>query len=45
MYQDLCDKAKNIIKQDPCMKFYDASKSLYLETDASDISIGLAFDR
>ena len=26
MYQGLYDKAKNIIRQDACMKFYDASQ-------------------
>ena len=40
MYRDLYDKVKNIIKQEACIKFCDASKSLYLETDAS--SVGLA---
>ena len=40
MYEELYDKAKNIIKQDACMKFYDASKPLYLETDASSIGLG-----
>ena len=39
MYQDLYDEAKKIIKQDSCMKFYDMSKPLYLETDASGISL------
>ena len=31
MSQDLYDKAKMIIKKDACMKFYDASRHLYLE--------------
>ena len=39
MYQDLY-KGKNIIKQDACMKLYDASKLLYLETDTCDIGLG-----
>ena len=39
MYQDLFNKAKNIKKQEACMKFYDASRSLYLETDASGVSL------
>ena len=39
-YQELCDKTKSIIKKDTCMKFYDASKPLYLETHACGISIG-----
>ena len=32
MYQELHDQAKEIIKQDACVKFYIASKPLYLET-------------
>ena len=40
MYPDLYDKAKNIIKQNTCMKFYHVSKALYLETDTSGIGIG-----
>ena len=32
-YQQLFDNAKSIIKADVCMKFYDSSKPLYLETD------------
>ena len=39
MYQYLHDKAKKIIKKDACMKFYDASRLLYLETDASGIGL------
>ena len=38
-HQELYDKVKNIIKQDRCMKFYDASRPLYLGTDASGISL------
>ena len=40
MYQDLYDRANRIIKKDTCMKFYDASMSLYLETDASVVGLG-----
>ena len=40
MYQDLYDKAKKIIKKDTCMKFYDESRPLYLETDASGVGLG-----
>ena len=39
MYQDLYDRAKKIIKKDTCMKCYDTSRLLYLETDASDVSL------
>ena len=41
-YQQLFDNAKSIIKADVCMKFYDDSKPLYLETDASGVSLGAA---
>ena len=39
MYHEAYDKAKKIIKQDACMKFYDTSKLLYLKTDASGSSL------
>ena len=41
-YQQLFDNAKSIIKADVCMKFYDNSKLLYLETDASGVDLGAA---
>ena len=41
-YQQLFNNVKSIIKADVCMKFYDDSKSLYLETDASGVSLGAA---
>ena len=41
-YQQLFDNAKSIIKADVCMTFYNNSKPLYLETDASGISLGAA---
>ena len=41
-YQQLFDNAKSIIKADVCMKFYNNSKQLYLETDASGIGLGAA---
>ena len=41
-YQQLFDNAKSIIKADVCMKFYDNSKPLYLETDLSGIGLGAA---
>ena len=41
-YQSLFNKAKLLIKSDMCMKFYDATKPLYLETDASRVGIGAA---
>ena len=40
MCQDLDDRAKKIIKKDTCMKFYDTSGPLYLETDISGVSLG-----
>ena len=40
LYQGLYDKAKRLIKRETYMKFYDASKPLYIETDASDVGLG-----
>ena len=40
IYQNLYDRAKKIIKKDICTKFYDTSRPLYLETDASDVDLG-----
>ena len=39
-YQKLFDKAKWIIKENECMKFYDETQPLYLETDASGVRLG-----
>ena len=39
MYPNLYNKAKKVIKKDPCMKFYDTSRPLYPETDASGVSL------
>ena len=36
-YQKLFNKAKSIIKEDACMKFYDETQPLYLETDMSGV--------
>ena len=41
-YQALFNKAKLLIKVDMCMKFYDDTKPLYLETDASRVGLGAA---
>ena len=38
-YQKMFDKAKALKKEDVCMKFYDKTKSLYIETDASGVGI------
>ena len=38
-YKNIYDKTKSLIKADACMKFYDETKSLYLETDASGIGL------
>ena len=40
VYQDLYERAKNIIKKNACTKFYGISRLLYLETDALDITFG-----
>ena len=39
-YQQLFNKAKSLTKAEECMKFYDDTKLLYLETDASRVSLG-----
>ena len=38
-YQTLYVKAKLLIKEDVCKKFYDETKPLYLETDVSGIGL------
>ena len=38
--QDLYEKAKTIVKRHTQMKFYDVTRSLYLDTDASGIGLG-----
>ena len=42
MYQNMFDKAKTIIKEDVYMEFYDKTKPLYIETDASGVELGAA---
>ena len=41
-YQSLFNKAKLLIKSDMCMKCYDDTEPLYLETDASRVCLGAA---
>ena len=41
-YQTLFNKAKLLIKFNMCMKFYDDTKPLYLEKDASRVGLGAA---
>ena len=41
-YQQLFDKAISLIKVEVCMKFYDDTKLLYLETDTSGVSLEAA---
>ena len=41
-YQKIFDRAKSIIKEDAFMKFYDESKPLNIETDASGVKLGAA---
>ena len=36
------NKAKEIVKEDACMKFYDETKPLYIETDAHGVGLGAA---
>ena len=40
MYQYLYARTKKAAQRDACMKFYDAAVPLYLEIDASGISLG-----
>ena len=40
-YQQLFDRAKSLIEAEMCMKFYDDTKPLYLETDASGVGLGV----
>ena len=39
-YQKILDRAKSIMKEDKCMKFYDETKPLYTETDMSGVGQG-----
>ena len=39
-YQTLYDQAKSQIKDNVCMKFYEKTKPLYLETDVCRIGLG-----
>ena len=39
-YQKLFHRVNPIIKADTCMKFYDETKPLYLETDTSGVGLG-----
>ena len=41
-YQQLFAKAKSLIKADVCMKFYNDTKLLYLETDVSGVGLEAA---
>ena len=38
-YQKLFDKAKSIIKENACTKFYNETQPLYLETDVSGVRL------
>ena len=37
LYQQLFNKSKSLIQVEVCMKIYDDTKPLYLETDGSKI--------
>ena len=41
-YQSLFAKVKLLMKFDMCMEFYDDTRPLYLETEASGIGLGVA---
>ena len=38
-YQTLFDKVKSLIKDDVCMKFYNETKPMYLDTKVSGIGL------
>ena len=40
MYQTLYDRAKNIMKKNVTMAFYNEYEQLYQETDASGVGLG-----
>ena len=41
-YQEVCKKSKLLVKEDMYMKHYNVRKPLFLETDASRLSLGTA---
>ena len=41
-YPKMFEEAKAIIKEDACMKFYNETKPLYIETDVSGAGLGAA---
>ena len=41
-YQQMFNKAKSLVKAEVCMKFYDDTKLLYLETDVSGVGLEVA---
>ena len=41
MYQELYDRTKKIIKNVARMRFHNVSRALYLENDASVVSLGV----
>ena len=40
-YQEIYERAKFLVKEDACMKYYDVWKPLHLETDASGVGLGV----
>ena len=40
MYQKYLTKKTQFIKEDVCMKFYDETKPLYIETGAYGVGLG-----
>ena len=42
-YNKLFDKVKSIIKEGACMKFYNETQPLYLETDACGVRLQLPY--
>ena len=40
MYLELYNRTKKIIKKEETMKFYDASRPIYMEADGSGVGLG-----
>ena len=41
-YQEIYKRAKSLVKEYTCMKYYDVRMPLYLETDASEVCLDTA---
>ena len=41
-YQEIYERAKSLVKEDICMKYFPIRKPLYMETDALGVCLGVA---